>query len=156
MWGTFEQSDKMTPKQLLLIDVILTLSETLLKRKCQWRIMTIHTVMTYCDLKKGQPCSCDQHSCSSKSKTFSVIQAADQAHSTINIVLSQAISSIKMNKRSTICFLCLENSVLSIHERVVLFATSGSLSQHFFRKHVRKLKDWEHINCQIYDMRLKH
>ncbi len=157
--GALERSDEMTPEHLLLINAILTLPETSLERECQRRIAAIHAVTAYCGVEEGQPCGRGRRGRPPKGKTFSVVRAADQPHSAVNIALSQAISSVKTDKtdkRPTICFLCLGNPALPIRERVVSFATPGSLSRHFLRKHVRKLQDWEHIDCRICDMRLEH
>ena len=41
-------------------------------------------------------------------------------------------------------------------ERVVSYATPGSLSRHFFKKYVRKLEDRAYIDCQICDIRMEH
>lgn len=139
--GALERSDEMTPEHLLLIDAILTLPETSLERECQRRIAAIHAVTAYCGVEEGQPCSRRRHGRPRKGQTSPVVRAADQARSTANIALSQAISSIKTDKRPTICFLCLGNPALPIRERVVSFANPGSLSRHFLRKHVRKLQD---------------
>jgi hypothetical protein len=68
--------------------------------------------------------------------------------------LSKAIPSIKGEKRPTICFVCLGNPSLTLRERVALYATSGSLSRHFVRKHVRRLQGGLHIDCQICNVRL--
>ena len=53
--------------------------------------------------------------------------------------LSQAIRSIKREKRPTKCFIYLGNPSLTLHKRVALYATLGSLSRHFLRKHVKRL-----------------
>jgi hypothetical protein len=60
--------------------------------------------------------------------------------------LSQAILLIKTDKRLTKCFLCLGNPALTLREQVTSYATLGSLSRHFLRKHVRKLEEWEQID----------
>lgn len=69
--------------------------------------------------------------------------------------LSKAIQSIKGENRPTKCFVCLGNPSLTIHERVASYATSGSLSRHFLRKHVSKLQGGVHFDCQICNVRLK-
>jgi hypothetical protein len=71
-------------------------------------------------------------------------------------LLSRAISSIKKNKRLTICFLCLGNPALPIRERVVSYATPGSLTRHFNRKYVSKIEEWEPSICWMCDVKLEH
>jgi transcription elongation factor Elf1 len=69
--------------------------------------------------------------------------------------LSQAIQSIKREKRLTKYFVCLGNLSLTLCERVASYATSGSLSRHFLRKHVSRLQGGVHIDCQICGLRLE-
>lgn len=52
--GALERSDQMTPEQLLLIDAILTLPETLPERELQQRIAAIHAVTAYCGVEEGR------------------------------------------------------------------------------------------------------
>jgi hypothetical protein len=146
----------MTLEQLLLIDAILSLPETSLEKECQQRIAAIHAVTVYCSVEEGQPCCRSRRSWPLEGNVHLVVQAADLARSALDIALSQAISSIKTDKRLTICFLCLGNPAIPIRERVVSYATPGSLSRHFLRKHVRKLKEWDHIDCWMCDVRLEH
>jgi len=70
--------------------------------------------------------------------------------------LSQAILSIKTERRPTKCFICLGNPSLTLRERVASYATPGSLSRHFFKKHVKKLEDGAHIDCRICDVRIEY
>jgi hypothetical protein len=154
--GALERSDQMTPEQLLLIDAILTLPETTFEKECQRRIAAINAVTTYCGVEEGQPCCRGPRGRTVKGNVPPAIQAADRARSAPDTALSRAISSIKTDKRPTICFLCLGNPALLIRERVVSYATPGSLSRHFLRKHVRKLEEWEQIDCRICDIRLEH
>jgi hypothetical protein len=154
--GILERSDQMTPEQLLLIDAILMLPETLLEKECQQRIAAIYAVTVYCSVEEGQPCCCGQYSRPLEGNVPPVIQAADLARSALDIVLSRAILLIKTDKRPTLCFLYLGNPVLPIRKKVVLYATPSSLTRHFLRKHVRKLKEWDQIDCWMCDVRLEH
>jgi hypothetical protein len=70
--------------------------------------------------------------------------------------LSQAILSIETEKTLTKCFVCLGNPSLTLRERVASCTTPGSLSRHFFKKHVKKLEDGAHIDCRICDVRMEH
>ena len=53
--------------------------------------------------------------------------------------LSQAIQLIKREKRPIKYFVCLRNLSLTLCERVASYATLGSLSRHFLRKHMKRL-----------------
>jgi hypothetical protein len=151
--SVLEHSEDMSPEQLLLIDAILTLPETTFEKECQRRIAAINAVTVYCGVEEGQPCCRGPRG---RRNVPPTIQAADLAQSTSDASLRRAILSIKTDKRPTICFLCLGNPGLTIRERVVSYATAGSLSRHFLRKHVRKLEEWEQIDCRICDVKLEH
>jgi hypothetical protein len=152
--GALERSDQMTPEQLRLIDAILTLPETTFEKECQRRIAAINAVTAYCGVEEGQPCCRGPRG--RRAKVPPALEAADLSQPALDTPLSRAISSIKKDKRPTICFLCLGNPALSIRERIVSYATPGSLSRHFLRKHVRKLEEREPIDCLICDVRLEH
>jgi len=155
-WGALEQSDHMTPEQLHLIDAILTLPETTFEKECQRRIAAINAVTAYCGVEEGTPYRRGPRGRPAKGDPPTVAKAAKLAPSESDIALNQAILSIKTDKRPTKCFLCLGNPALTLRERVASYATPGSLSRHFLRKHVRKLEEWEQIDCRICDVRLKH
>lgn len=139
--GTLERSDQMTPEQLLLIDAILTLPETTLEKECQQRIAAINAVTVYCVVEEGTPYCRGPRGCPAKGDAPTAAEAAKLATSASDIALSQATLSIKTDKRPTKCFLCLGNPALTLRERVASYATPGSLSRHFLRKHVRKLEE---------------
>lgn len=131
-----ERSDQMTPEHLCLIDAILTLPETSIENEYQRRIAAINAITAYCSVEEGSASPCAQHGRPLKPLILKA-QVPD--------ALSQAILSIKTEKRPekrpTICFICVGNPSLTMRERVVSYATPGSLSRHFLRKHVSKLKE---------------
>jgi hypothetical protein len=53
--GALEQSDHMTPQQILLIDAILTLPETTPEKEYQRRIAAINAITAYCGVEEGTP-----------------------------------------------------------------------------------------------------
>ena len=148
--GALERSDQMTPEQLHLIDAILTLPETTFEKECQRRIAASNAVTAYCGVEEGQPCCRGPRA--RRAKVPSAIETADLAQP----ALSREILSIKKDKRPTICFLCLGNPPLPIRERAVSYATPGSLTRHFKRKHVSKLEEWELWICWMCDFKLEH
>ncbi len=155
-WGALEQSDHMTPEQLHLIDAILTLPETTFEKECQQRIAAINAVTAYCGVEERIPYRRGRRGRPAKSDGPMVVKAKEPILTASDIVLSQAILSIKTDKRPIKCFLCLGNPALMLRERVASYATPGSLSRHFLRKHVKKLEEWEQIDCRICDVRLQH
>ena len=147
---------KHNAEHLLLIDAIITLPKTLIERELQRRTVAINAVTAYCGVEEDQPCSHGPRGRTMKGNIPLATRAADRAQSAPVTALSRAILSIKTDKRPTICFLCLGNPALSIRERVVSYATPGSLSRHFVRKHVSKLEEWEPSICWMCDVKLEH
>jgi len=151
--GALERSDHITPEQLYLIDAILTLPEATFEKECKRRIAAINAVTAYCGVEEGQPCCRGPRG---RATVLSAPKAADVAQPAADTLLSIAISSIKKDKRPTICFLCLGNPALPIRERVISYATPGSLTRHFNRKHASKLEEWEPSICWMCDIKLEH
>jgi len=73
----------------------------------------------------------------------------------LDVVLYYAISFIKIDKRLKICFVYIRSPRLTIREKIAEYATSGSLSRHFVRKHVSKLSDGQFVDCMDCSVRLK-
>lgn len=69
--------------------------------------------------------------------------------------VSQAILSIKIDKRPTKCFACLGNASLTLRERVFSHTTPGSLSRHFLKKHASKLQTGQYIDSRDCGTRLE-
>jgi hypothetical protein len=144
----------MTPKQLLLINAVLTLPETSLEKECQRRITAINAMTAYCSVEEGVTF---RHSRASQPVPLvSVVKDEKPLRSEADIMLRHVISSVTTDKRPTICFACLGNPNLTIWERVVSFANPGCLTRHFMRKHVRRLGVNEPTECRICDVRLEH
>ncbi|KAH8585358.1 hypothetical protein B0O99DRAFT_679450, partial [Bisporella sp. PMI_857] len=123
------QSDRVTPEHLLLIDAILTLPETSLENEYQRRIAAVNAITAYCGVEEGPASRRIQRGRPVKDESPPVLKTEEPD------TLSQAIRSIKSEKRPTKCFVCLGNRSLTLRERVASYATSGSLSRHFLRKH---------------------
>jgi hypothetical protein len=106
-------------------------------------------VTAYYSVEEGQPYSHGPRSRAIKQNSPLVILTTEHAPSAADLTLSRAILLIKIDNRTdkkankwpTICFLSLKNPALTIRERVALYATLGSLTRHFNRKHVSKLKE---------------
>lgn len=143
-----EQSDQLPPEHLLLIDAILTLPETSLESETRRRIMAINAITVYCGVEEGPISRRNQRGRPVKDGNLLPIKVEEPE------AISQAIRSIKGDKRPTVCFLCLGHPSLPLRERVASYATPGSLSRHFLRKHVSKLQGG-YIDCQICNVRLE-
>jgi hypothetical protein len=149
MQDALERLDQVTLEHLLLIDAILTLPETSLENKNRRRIAAVNAITAYCGVEEG-PASCRiQRGRPVKDDSPPALKAEEPD------ALSQAIRSIKREKRPTKCFVCLGNPSLTLCKRVASYATSGSLSRHFLRKHVSRLQGGVHIDCRICGVRLE-
>ncbi|KAL5325401.1 hypothetical protein ACEPPN_006526 [Leptodophora sp. 'Broadleaf-Isolate-01'] len=144
-----ERSEQLTPEHLLLIDAILTLPETSLENETRRRITAISAITMYCGVEEGPNPRRNQRGRPLKDESPPVIQVKELD------ALSKAVQSIKGNKRPTICFVCLGNPSLTLHQRVVPFANPGSLSRHFRRKHVKKMEVGQFVDCMDCQVRLK-
>lgn len=142
--------DHLTPEHLLLIDAILTLPETSFENESRRRIVAVNAITMYCGVEEGPAPRQIQLRCPVKDDSPPVVKVEEPE------ALSQAVRSIKGERRPTICFVCLGNPALSLCERVAEYATSGSLSRHFLTKHVSKLQGGEYVDCQICSVRLEN
>jgi hypothetical protein len=134
MHNILERSDHITPEYLYLIDIILILPEILLENKYRRRIAAINTIVIYYGVEEGTLSYFILYKRLFKDNSFSVVKVKGQ-----NITLSRAILLIKINKKPTICFICLGNPSLILHKRVASYINPSSLSKHFLRKHIKKL-----------------
>jgi hypothetical protein len=149
------RTDQMGLEQLRLMDAILTLPETSVEAEYQRRIAAINAVTAYCGVEEGTPYRHVQRAQRTRDDN-QIVKAEETAALASDMALRQAIVSIKKDKRPTRCFLCLGNPHLTIRERVASYATAGSLSRHFLRKHVKKLEELEQTYCWMCDIRLEH
>ena len=139
----------MSPEQLDLIDAILTLPGKSLEQELQRRITAIKAVTLYCGVEEGALSRYVRRG-PPGTVVHPPVQAAEP-----DVALRQAISSIKTDKRPKVCFVCIGIPHLTMRERVAEYATPGSLSRHFVRKHVSKLENGQYVDCMDCDVRLK-
>jgi hypothetical protein len=146
----------MTPEQLNLIDAILTLSETSLEKEYQRRIVAINAVTAYCGVEEGAFFRRGRPGRPEGGDVSTTIKTKEPASSESEILLNQAIRSVRTDKRPIICFLCLGNPSLPISKRIFPFSSPGCLTKHFLKKYVKKMKPDQNINCKFCDVRLVH
>ena len=140
---------EMSTEQLGLIDAILTLPGKSPEQELQRRITAINAVTLYCGVEEGAP---SRHV--RRGPPGTVVHPPVQAVEP-DVALRRAISSIKTDKRPKVCFVCIGTPHLTMRERVAEYATPGSLSRHFVRKHVSKLENGQYVDCMDCDVRLK-
>jgi hypothetical protein len=93
-------------------------------------VAAINSVTAYCGVEEGTPYRRGPRGRPAKGDTPTAAMAAKLAPSALDIALSQAILSIKTNKRPSKCFLCLGIPALTLRERVASNATPDSISRH--------------------------
>ncbi|KAF4625152.1 hypothetical protein G7Y89_g13019 [Cudoniella acicularis] len=116
----FERLDQMTLEHLFLIDAILTLPKTSIENEYQQRIAAVNAITAYCGVEEGPASRRIQRG--RPLKVDGPLVNAEEPDA-----LSQAILSIKTEKRPTICFLCVGNPALPVRERVISYTTPSSL-----------------------------
>ena len=110
----------------------------------------------YCGVEEGTSCRRGRPGRPAGGEVSTVVMAEEPAQSWSDMALSQALLSVRTDKRPTICFLCLGNSKLPIRKRVFPFSNPGCLSKHFREVHVKKLKTGQKIDCHICSVKLVH
>jgi hypothetical protein len=151
------QRSEMTPEHLHLIDAILTLPETTFEKELTRRIAAINAITMYCGVEEGHPSSRGPRGRATKGRPRTMTgNTPPTTRSLLDDRLRKAILSVTTDKRPLFCWACVGNPALSIRERVTEYATPGSVSRHFLRMHVRKLKEGHHMDCHICKVRLQH
>jgi hypothetical protein len=154
--SVLKRSKDITPEHLILIDAIMTLPETSIEKELQRRIAGINAVTAYCGVEEGRSYSGSTRGRPATGGASTAVNNEGQPLSGPANPLSLAITSVKADKRPKICFLCLGNPWLAMDKRVKEYATPGSLSRHFLRKHINKLQNGNQIDCRICDIRIVH
>ena len=128
----------------------MTLPETSLANENRQRIGAVNAITAHRSVEEGQPSRRIQRGrplkddSSQSSKPRSLIPQAKRYYRSKN------------EKRPTKCFFCLGNPSLTLRERIVSYATPGSLSKYFLKKRVKELEDRTRIDCRIFDVRMEH
>jgi Protein of unknown function (DUF3435) len=156
-----EHKGFMPPEHLMVIDTMLTMPGATLEAEYQRRINAINAVTVFCGVEEGRPtprpaqsrrrpATDDVNSCS---------PAKRQRHS-VDDEINQAIESVRIKseeERPLICFLCVGDPKLPWTKRTKKYATSGSLTRHFWQKHVNP--PWSAkgvVECNVCGMELIH
>jgi hypothetical protein len=139
----------MSAEQLRLVDAVSTLPGKSLEQEVQRRIAAINAITVYCGVEEGAPYRHVQRVRLIKSESPPIHVAES------DVALREAISSIKTDRRPLVCFCCIGNPGLAMRQRVAKYATPGSLSRHFLRKHVKKLHAGQSVDCMDCGVQLR-
>lgn len=156
---TLEHTGFMPPQHLMVIDAVLTIPGATLEAEYQRRINAINAMIAFCPVGEGRPISRTQpcrrplpdadNYCAPAKRQQHVMEDETE------IALRQAIESVRIRtpgQRPRICFLCVGNPNLALIDRIKEYATAGSLTKHFLRKHVNTPWPANGVECNICGM----
>jgi hypothetical protein len=150
-------SEDTLPEQKRLIEaVILAPPGTTYEEEVERRNSAINAVTRYCQIEEGQTCRRQKRS-TGQAKPVVIKKEEDTQLMIIDPqakALEAAMLSVFTEKRPTICVFCLSNESLPLDARIYAFGTSGDLSKHCRRKHLKNIKEGEKIRCEICKMSL--
>lgn len=166
MMDALEWTSYMTPQHMILIDTVLTMPGSTIKKEYQHQIAVINAVIAFCDveerslmrwsiaIQKQKHCITDALQSIFPAKKQACLSSGQR-----EIPICQAIASVCIKnpkKQPTICFLCLETLLLSEHEQLKHYKTSGSLSHHFVDHHIKAYPKNMHVKCDVCNKELEH
>lgn len=159
MKTTLDQNDEMPPLQKRLAETVITLPGTTIEEEFRRRNAAIDAVAAYCHFQEGGAAAVPRKTSPTRrtspmpSKEISPQLAAAQAEKQ---ALSDAMSLVFTEKRTTTCFLCLGEQSLPFEGRTYKFASPGDLTKHFKRKHLAHIKEGDRLQCKVCRMGLQH
>lgn len=163
--GALQNANSSSPEFMRVIDTILTMPGATVEAEYQRRIDAINAVTAFCGVEEGRPTQRpvqsrrrqavgDLDSCPSSKRRKSPAQDDKK------FILQNAMDLVRIKSpdvRPTICFLCVGNPSLPLEKRVTKYATPGSLTRHFLRKHVNTPWPTEGVPCNVCDSKnLQH
>ena len=166
MMGALEQISYMILQHMILIDTVLTMPGSTVKKEYQHWIMTINAVIAFCDVEERspmrQPIATQKQKHCATDALQSIFLAKKQAcliPGECETPIYQAIVSVCIKypkEQPTICFLCLGTPLLPKHERLKNYKTSGSLSCHFVDRHIKAYPKTMRVKGDVCNKELGH
>ena len=152
-------SHPMRPAQKRLMDALMAPVEATVKGQLQRRDVAINVVIVYCAVAEGPVIR--RTNCSKAEITQrSTIEEEPSVDGRRTAMLSVFVTS--QEERPRRCFLCvglafrLELDDPHVEELTREFYSSGDVSKHFERKHLKNLREGDDIWCRACDMQLDH
>jgi hypothetical protein len=156
---TLQDRDSMSAQHLTFIDCMMAIPGKTLEAEYLRRIAAIDAGTVFCGVEEGRPTrraiqsprrpapdDGDSYR-SAKRQRVIIKDEADNA-------LRHAIDSVRVTSREdrpTICFICVGNPNIPLKARVAKYATPGSLTRHFLRKHVNPPWSSSRVVCHVCD-----
>jgi len=134
----------MLPAQAELAELVLSNPGTTIEGEMERRNTAIRAVTLCCGVEEGgmNPIRRGGRSRNAAPPVKSQLEYEEEA-------LEAAKVSVYKDKRPKICFLCLGNERLPLAQRIRPFGTSGDLSKHFGRKHLKHINITEGLSCSL-------
>ncbi|ODH16246.1 hypothetical protein ACO22_06374 [Paracoccidioides brasiliensis] len=163
---TFGQGGFMPPEHLVFVDRVLAMPGTTLEAEYQRRINTINAGVAFCGVEEGRP---SRRSTQSHGRPVPDDDDDDISPPTkrqrrlteddTETVLRKTMDSVRIDprmdsqkeQRPRVCFLCVGNPNCSLKDRIKEYATPGSLTRHFLRRHVNPPWPANGIECNVYE-----
>ncbi|OJD10589.1 hypothetical protein ACJ73_09749 [Blastomyces percursus] len=139
--GVLERTEYMNPEMMILIDSLLTLPGDSWDTEQHRRLKAINAITSFCRGPGGLPAPVSWPRHHERNDSRLRVPTIEEAIRSVLIKNSEE----QKNKRPTMCFLCLQNEKLKLHERVHSYH-GASITKHFERKH---LKDFKKLDCNI-------
>ncbi|KAF4228079.1 hypothetical protein CNMCM6805_002465 [Aspergillus fumigatiaffinis] len=157
--GALDNAGSAGPEFMRVIDTVLTMPGATVEAEYQRRINAINAVAAFCGVEEGRPTpranQCrrrkavdDIDPCSSPKRHKTLTQ------DNVESILQDAMESVRVKfaeVRPTMCFLCVGNPDLPLEKRVAKYATPGSITRHFLRKHVNTSWPSGGVPCNVCD-----
>jgi len=141
--------DIMLPAQGELAKSVLSKPGTNIEEEMDRRNRAIRAVTLYCGVEEGGMNHIRTRGRRRNAASPVKSQLNDQEEA-----LEAAKVSVYKEERPKVCFLCLGNKALPLAERIRPFSTSGDLSKHFRRKHLRHVESGKDLSCNLCEVPL--
>ncbi|EEH17450.1 hypothetical protein PABG_00013 [Paracoccidioides brasiliensis Pb03] len=152
---TFEHEAFMPPEHLMFVDCMLTMPGASLEAEYQRRINTINAGVAFCGVEEGRPSrrpAVDDDPYPPTKRQRCLVKDLPE------VLLHQAMESVQAKPtaeqpqacfRPRVCFLCVGNPSCSLNARIKKYATSGSLTRHFLRRHINPPWPAAGVECNV-------
>ncbi|KAF1949650.1 hypothetical protein CC80DRAFT_520408 [Byssothecium circinans] len=143
--------DAMPPAHRELADLILSELGSTIEEEMARRNRAIRAVTLYCGIEEGgmNPTRRGGRSRNAGPPAKSKLEYEEEA-------LEAAKVSVYKEERPKVCFLCLGKEELPLATRIHPFSTSGDLSKHFKRKHLKHIGGVEGLRCKLCNVPLEN
>jgi hypothetical protein len=153
-----DMADDISPIHRRLVETIIALPGTTLEEELGRHNIAIDAVAAYCNFQEGGAATQPRGRPSTGRATATPLEETNpqlRAAEAEKQALGANIILVFIEKRPTICFLCLREQSLPFEKRTKSFASPGDLTKHFKWKHLSNIKERDRIGCKVCRMSLQ-